>query len=209
MQRLCNDLDMVSGQPQPHDVHLVDEYLAAVGQPHRDTLTALRGTIRSVIPRAEECISYGMPTFVLDGKGVAAYAAFTNHCSYFPMSSGVLTAAGALLDTYSTSKGALRFPPTRSLPTSIVRRLIGLRLAELSNVRNGVRLDYFDDGTVKAKGRMRDGELDGSWSWFRRDGSLMRTGQFDRGEQVGTWTTWDQEGRMVRESRFRRPGTSR
>jgi antitoxin component YwqK of YwqJK toxin-antitoxin module len=44
---------------------------------------------------------------------------------------------------------------------------------------------------------MKDGELHGSWKWFRRDGSLMRTGSFSHGTRTGTWETWDADGRVV------------
>ena len=61
----------------------------------------------------------------------------------------------------------------------------------------GVARDLFPDGGLKAKGRMKDGELHGAWSWWRKDGTLMRTGSFDRGRQVGTWTTYDATGAEV------------
>ncbi len=60
----------------------VDKYLAALPAPKRGTLEALRSTILEIVPEAEECISYGVPAFRLDGKVVAGFAAFKNHLSY-------------------------------------------------------------------------------------------------------------------------------
>jgi uncharacterized protein YdhG (YjbR/CyaY superfamily) len=47
--------------------HPVDAHLAALPQPQRDTLTALRATLRELLPDAEECISYKMPCGKVDG----------------------------------------------------------------------------------------------------------------------------------------------
>jgi antitoxin component YwqK of YwqJK toxin-antitoxin module len=50
------------------------------------------------------------------------------------------------------------------------------------------------DGSLRAKGQMLDGELEGYWEWFRLDGTLLRSGEFARDEQVGEWTTYDKNG---------------
>jgi uncharacterized protein YdhG (YjbR/CyaY superfamily) len=55
----------------------VDRYLAAIDEPKRSTLEALRTSILEVVPEAEQCISYGMPAFKVGGKTVAGFAAFT------------------------------------------------------------------------------------------------------------------------------------
>jgi uncharacterized protein YdhG (YjbR/CyaY superfamily) len=49
----------------------VDRYLASLAQPKRNTLEALRRTILDVLPEAEECISYGLPAFKVQGKVIA------------------------------------------------------------------------------------------------------------------------------------------
>ena len=70
-------------------------------------------------------------------------------------------------------------------------------------VVDGERVDRYANGTVKAVGHMRDGQLDGAWRWYRIDGSLMRTGQFDLGVQVGQWQTFDRTGRLVKTTTFK------
>lgn len=50
----------------------IDEHLATVSGPKLLALDNLRKSIRSIVPKAEECISYGMPAFRLDGKVPAA-----------------------------------------------------------------------------------------------------------------------------------------
>lgn len=83
----------------------VDEYLAVLDEPKRATLEQLRRTILEIVPDAEQCISYGMPAFKLDGKAVAGFAAFKHHLSYFPHSSAVLT---ELADELEPSRSTLR-----------------------------------------------------------------------------------------------------
>ena len=67
----------------------VDEYLASLEEPKRSTLEALRRTILDIIPEAEQCISYGVPAFRLQGKVIAGFAAFKNHLSSLPHSGSV------------------------------------------------------------------------------------------------------------------------
>lgn len=180
----------------------VDQYLSTMDGPQRATLDTLRATIRNVVPHADECISYGLPAFALGGKAIAGYAGFAKHCSYFPMSGGVLGQAGDAVAAYEISKGALKFDIGTKLPVPLIRRLIRLRLAEISDVKNGTRIDYYDDGQIKAIGKMASGELHGAWKWFRQDGTLMREGSFRKGQKVGTWTTWERDGSQVKVTEF-------
>lgn len=176
----------------------VDQYLQAAPSPQRETLEQLRTMLLRLLPRATEAMRYGLPAVVLDDAGVAGYGSFRDHCGYFPFSGDVLEHAGEVIAPYETSKGGLRFAIDRPLPVPVVRRLVRLRLDELGAVTSGTRREYFDDGTIRAQGKMRAGELQGDWQWFRKDGSLLRTGTFRNGEQRGTWTTYDRDGRTTK-----------
>jgi uncharacterized protein YdhG (YjbR/CyaY superfamily) len=105
----------------------VDKYLLSLPQPKRGTLEALRRTILNIIPEAEQCISYGMPAFRVQGKVIAGFAAFKNHLSYLPHSGSVIPKLGSALSQYKTSKGALQFPIDRPLSKAIVKKLITIR----------------------------------------------------------------------------------
>lgn len=61
------------------------------------------------------------------------------------------------------------------------------------------------DGSVRARGPMVDGVLQGYWEWFRADGTKMRSGHFEDGEQVGEWTTYDRSGVPYKTTTKRRP----
>jgi uncharacterized protein YdhG (YjbR/CyaY superfamily) len=109
----------------------IDAYLAALDEPKRRTLSALRQTIVGIIPDAEQCISYGMPAFRLHGKVVAGFAAFKNHLSYLPHSGSVFSELRDELRAYQYSSGSLRFPIDTSLPADLVRKLIAVRVGHV------------------------------------------------------------------------------
>lgn len=107
----------------------VDAYLAELEEPRRATLEVLRRSILAVVPDAEECISYGMPAFRVEGKVVAGFAAFKNHLAYLPHSGEVLARLGDRLSGYECTKGSLHFPVDEPLPDELVRRLVEAKLA--------------------------------------------------------------------------------
>ena len=108
----------------------IDEYLAAVNADNRAALERLRKTIRAVVPKAQECISYGLAAFRLDGMALVAFGASANHCAFFPMSSSTVGAFKDELKDYATSKGTIRFQADKPLPVGLVRKLVKARIAE-------------------------------------------------------------------------------
>jgi uncharacterized protein YdhG (YjbR/CyaY superfamily) len=109
----------------------IDSYLAGVDEPKRGTLQRLRRSIHDVVPDIEECISYGMPAFKVQGKTVAGFAAFKNHLSYLPHSGTILPSLAADLAGYQGTKGSLHFAIDQPLPAPLVDKLVGARLREL------------------------------------------------------------------------------
>ena len=107
----------------------VDEYLAGVPEPARNTLNRIRAAIRSAVPpEATETISYRIPAFKY--KGVLVwFAAFSNHCSLFPTAS-LVEAFKDELKGFSTSKGTIHFPTDRPLPAALVKKLVKARVAQ-------------------------------------------------------------------------------
>jgi uncharacterized protein YdhG (YjbR/CyaY superfamily) len=108
----------------------VDAYLANVPEPARTTLSRVRAVIRSAVPpEATEAISYGMPAFKYNGP-LLGYAAFSNHCSLFPMSPSVIESFKDKLKKFPTSKGTIRFPVDKPLPAALVKKLVKARIAQ-------------------------------------------------------------------------------
>jgi uncharacterized protein YdhG (YjbR/CyaY superfamily) len=110
----------------------VDEYLAGVPEPARSTLKKMRAAIRSAAPpEATETISYRIPAF--KHKGVLVwFAAFSNHCSLFPTAS-VIEAFKNELKGLSTSKGTIHFPMGKPLPTTLIKKLVKARVAQIES----------------------------------------------------------------------------
>ena len=120
--------------PRPHTPEegkaAVEAYLAAVPEPARTTLEKLRATIRAAAPKAAtEAISYSIPSFQYKG-GLVAYAAFKNHCSFFPMNASLIDALGEELKPYRTSKGTIQFAVDKPLPAALVEKIVKARVAE-------------------------------------------------------------------------------
>jgi uncharacterized protein YdhG (YjbR/CyaY superfamily) len=108
----------------------VDEYLAAVPEPARTTLNTIRAVIRSAVPpETTEAITYGIPTFKYKGS-LLAFAAFKNHCSLFPMSLAVIDTFKNELKPFLASKGTVRYPLDKPLPSALLKKLVKARIAE-------------------------------------------------------------------------------
>ncbi len=109
----------------------LQEYYSALTPQAKKALGQLRKSIVKIIPDAEERISYGMPTFFL-GKALIGYAAFKEHYSFFPYSSSVINGIAGDLSAYETSKGTIRIPYGKTLPASLLKKVIAVRIAEVA-----------------------------------------------------------------------------
>jgi uncharacterized protein YdhG (YjbR/CyaY superfamily) len=108
----------------------VDEYLAGVPEPARSTLNKIRAVIRAAVPpEATEAMSYGMPAFRYKGA-LVGFAAFSNHCSFFPMSPAVIEAFQNELNGFETSKGTIRFSVDKPPSAALLKKLVKARIAE-------------------------------------------------------------------------------
>jgi uncharacterized protein YdhG (YjbR/CyaY superfamily) len=100
----------------------VDDYIKAAPKEARSKLREIRKIIRSVAPRAEEKISYGMPHYSYKGR-LAYFAAFKDHVSLFAMPR-VVGEHESEVKKYRTGKSTLRFPFDQKLPASLIKELI-------------------------------------------------------------------------------------
>jgi uncharacterized protein YdhG (YjbR/CyaY superfamily) len=119
----------------------IDEYLTVVNADQRTALENLRKTIRAAAPTAEECISYGIPAFRLNGGSLVFFGAWANHCAFYPGSSDTLKKFRNELSDFQTSKGTLRFSPDKPMPVALVKKLLKARIAENNARANRNRRD--------------------------------------------------------------------
>jgi uncharacterized protein YdhG (YjbR/CyaY superfamily) len=108
----------------------IDQYLAAVSDDKRAALERLRKTIHAAAPRADECISYQLPAFRLDGRMLVWFGAAKTHCSFFP--GGIVQDYKHELRDFQISKGTIRFQPDHPIPAALVRKLVKARAAKIA-----------------------------------------------------------------------------
>lgn len=109
----------------------IDDYLARFADDdQRALLEALRLKIRKAAPRAEECISYSMPAFRLDGHVIAGFAATTRGGSYYPFSGRTLSTLASELEGFGGTQSAVHFTHAKPLPAALVIKLVRARIAE-------------------------------------------------------------------------------
>ena len=113
----------------------VNAYLSSLDPSRRAPLQKLREAIAAAAPRAEEGITYGMPGFLLDGRGLVGYMAFERHYSFFPMSPAAIDAHRDALGDLVTGKGTISFDYGRRLPVKLVKEVVKTRLAEVDGKR--------------------------------------------------------------------------
>ncbi len=104
----------------------VDEYLSSLDEEKRGALEKLRKIIKGVAPKAEECISYQMPAFRIDGRILLWMGAGANHCAFYP--GGVVEQYKDELKGYKTSKGTIQFQPEKPIPTTLVQKIVRARI---------------------------------------------------------------------------------
>lgn len=186
-----------------HD-HPFEAYLAQQPPTQRKTLETMAASLRRILPTAQEAMSYSMPAFLCDGTAIAGIAGFKRHCSYFPHSGAVLGQLADDLAGYDFDDGTLRMPIDQPLPITLLRKLVAVKLRVESEhpPRGGKVRAFYDNGVVKSRGSVRNGEMHGAWSFYRKDGSVMRTGSFHHGERTGVWRTFDRTSAMVTETSF-------
>lgn len=107
----------------------IDEYLSPLSSEKRAALEGLRKAIKSAAPGAEECISYGVPGFRLDGRLLVSFGAAAKHCALYPGAYPIEAHRDELTE-YSVSKGTIRFPPDSPMPMALVRKLVNTAIEQ-------------------------------------------------------------------------------
>jgi uncharacterized protein YdhG (YjbR/CyaY superfamily) len=120
-------------------MNTIDEYIETFEPEIQNVLHEMRNFIKTEVPEATEKISYGMPTFYLNGN-LVHFAAFKDHYGFFPSPSGI-DAFEKDLAPYRSGKGTLRFSIDKPIPWEIIKKVIQFRVKENSNKANIKLLD--------------------------------------------------------------------
>jgi uncharacterized protein YdhG (YjbR/CyaY superfamily) len=116
------------------DAAAVEAYLASLPEDVQTGLRKLQAAIATTIPGATRGISYGIPAFKLHGRPLVWFAAFKQHCSFFPGAAAIRIYA-VELKGFKTSKGTIRFLPNKPPPGRLVAKLVKARISELRKSR--------------------------------------------------------------------------
>ena len=107
----------------------IDEYIATFPEDVQKILRQVRATIKAAAPEAGEKISYGIPTFTLNGKYLIYFAGWKNHISIYPIPTGT-EAFNKEVSQYVEGKGTLKFPLHKPMPLKLISMIVKLRIAD-------------------------------------------------------------------------------
>lgn len=110
------------------NVDNIDQYIAQFDDAVQQLLLTMRTTISKVVPEAEECINYGMPTFKLNGN-LVHFAGYKNHIGFYPAPSAI-AAFATEISRYKWAKGSVQFPLHQPLPLDLIGRMVEFRVKE-------------------------------------------------------------------------------
>jgi uncharacterized protein YdhG (YjbR/CyaY superfamily) len=107
----------------------IDEYISTFPDDIQAILEKMRQSIQKAAPDAVETISYGIPTFNLNGKHLVFFAGWKHHISLYPIPAG----DGAFqqkISHYKKAKGTIQFPLDKPIPYDLVEKIVTLLMKE-------------------------------------------------------------------------------
>ncbi len=103
----------------------VDEYIGSFPESIQKKLEEMRAIIKTLVPEAQEKISYQMPAFYRDGV-IVWYAGYAKHIGFYPGADGI-AAFKAELAGYKSAKGSVQFPLDKPLPVELISKMVRFR----------------------------------------------------------------------------------
>jgi uncharacterized protein YdhG (YjbR/CyaY superfamily) len=127
---------MKTNQSAPKNI---DDYIAGFPQSVQTVLKKVRSTIRKAVPGAQESISYNMPTFKLNGRGMIYFAGWKEHYSLYPSNARLIAAFRTELGAYEfNDKGTIRFPLSEAVPEKLIAGIAQFRAKEVLKATKSV-----------------------------------------------------------------------
>lgn len=113
----------------------IDEFISNYPPRAQTILRKIRALIARSAPGAKEAISYGIPTFKLNGKNLVHFAAFKEHIGFYPTPSGIEHFKKEL-SPFEAAKGSVKFPLTKPIPYALITKIVQFRVKEVSGLKN-------------------------------------------------------------------------
>ena len=161
--------------------------------------------VERLYPRATRTFAWSMPTLQIGEDNLCHVEGFKNHNSLFPSSGSIAALFKDELKDFTIGKGTIQFATDKAFPNKLLKKLLAARLEQINASypkKNGVFVEYYKNGGIKARGKYKGSAMHGFWEFFRIDGSLMRSGAFKSGVQTGEWTTFNNKGKIVKVTNF-------
>lgn len=105
-----------------------NEYICSFPDTTQVLLQQVRAAIRKAAPEAVECISYGIPTFKLNGN-LVHFAGYKNHIGFYPGADSIAAFAEEL-SGYKSAKGSVQFPIDKKMPLTLIGRIVKYRVKQ-------------------------------------------------------------------------------
>jgi uncharacterized protein YdhG (YjbR/CyaY superfamily) len=105
-----------------------EEYIIPFPAETQKQMEQIRTIIKEAAPQAEEVISYGMPSFRLNGR-LLYFAAYRNHIGFYPMASAIEAFKSSLSD-YKWAKGSIQFPLSKPVPVDLISDIVKFRVQQ-------------------------------------------------------------------------------
>lgn len=115
---------------------VIDDYLKKFDAPQRAELERIRKIVFSIVPDAQEAISYGMPALKYKSKYLVGFNAFKDHLSLFPTIRPIEVLKNKLSD-YSLSKGTIQFTLHNQIPEPLIKEIVLVRMTDIDNQHQG------------------------------------------------------------------------
>ena len=109
-------------------IETIDEYIGEYSVELQKVLQDLREFIRKCAPEATERISWGMPTFYLQGN-LVHFAVNKGYIGLYPGESGVSVFKDELTE-YKTTKGSIHLPLNKTMPYELIKKIVEYRVIE-------------------------------------------------------------------------------
>ena len=111
----------------------VDEYVASLSMPAGEALQRVRAALRKALPEGQEVVSYQIGCIKIEGRAVIWFAGWAHHYSVYPASEALVTRFARELARYEVSKGTIRFPLDKAVPSALIARLAKFRAREVAD----------------------------------------------------------------------------
>ena len=104
----------------------ISEYIATFPAEVREILETVRTTIQKAAPKAEEAISYDIPTFKLNGN-LVHFAGYAKHIGFYPGAAGIEVFKKEIA-SYKSAKGSVQFPLDKPMPLGLITKIVKYRV---------------------------------------------------------------------------------